>query len=477
MSTPAARARPAPRPESTRRQFAGDRFGFGRSIPMPPDYTLWEQIKEKTGRVMLPNQYEDWERRKENEHHEILRVLRALGLRGSRHSKSAVAEADKLWVVGLMNGHTDPLLRTPRWNCLPWIARAQRRELMLNATFYLYHRPNCRHIRVTHGQRVPLTQLGETVKSLSKLISRLNSRDWFSQQAEIVLRCVESTWNGATAHVHAHLILRPLVDLAEPDWIELSGRIRQHFDADVGELSSLGDVNRAVPYFAKSSDLAVFSGDELRTYIQQLRRLRTHEPMGEFREFCRDLDTTKTKLVRRGHCIVRVARSDGLRRSSGTKPDRGGATGGRQIRPKPAPRNQVLRMGPARPHGSAIAEPTLLVRNFDGNHDELLKANPDIRNIRDQLMPQWPRASRSQPALSIVPSTVQLIDQTAVPSSSSPSASTSSPKTRHAKHHNPPCSSTPAGGDSAMASPPPYSPFLRSKPAGEPSRQPDDDCP
>jgi hypothetical protein len=422
MKSPFKRIRSRPGSASYSRQASNrapcgsliDMLRFARPVPVPPESSLWDLIEQKTGHTLSKEHFANWEHRKEKEHRQRIAVMRALGKAGRQNLH---AEQDTIAIVGLMSGHAEPVVKTPRWSCFSWVARAQRRELLTNLAFYLAHRPECRHLRITLGPRVPLEEIGNALRSLAKAISRLNTRPWFREKAEIVARSCELTWNGATAHVHAHIVVRPLREVAEADWIALEGRVRGHCRGDIGSFEPLGDIARAVPYFAKGTALDGMTGDEIRIYAKQLRHVRTHEPLGEFRAFCQELTKSNRKLVRQGRCIVCVNRSDGLRRRSQRS-----RANPRSSTKAPPPTNQVVRLGPPRPHGTARFEPVLYVRNYDGRFAGVLAAYPDLGKVRENLMPQW---SPIKPSVSNVPCIVQLTDQPA--SGPSPATSNSRP--------------------------------------------------
>lgn len=396
---------------------------FPRSVPIPPECTLWELIEERTGKVLSPEHFEAWQRTRERERRQKITVMRALG-KGGRISRDSAK--DSITVVGLMTAHSETIIKTPRWNCFSWVARAHRREFLRNLTFYLSHRSNCRHIRVTIGPRVGLSEIGSRMQALAKAISRLNTRPWFKEHLEVVSRSCELTWDGATAHVHAHVVVRPLGDLSEDDCISLQGQVQDHCGGDTDDFVLVGDAAKAAPYFAKSDDLQGMAGDEIRIYADQLRHVRSHEALGEFRAFCAELKHTNTKLVKRGRYIVRVNRSDGLRR-------RWTKRGPARVANGAPSANQVVRLGQPRPHGSNALEPALYVRDYDGNFEALLDKNPSLAKIREKLMPQWPGDPRSAPgAIPNVPCTVQVSDQ---PQSRTRSTSTS-PSASPSPHSN-----------------------------------------
>jgi hypothetical protein len=246
MKSPFKRIRSRPGSASYSRQASNrapcgsliDMLRFARPVPVPPESSLWDLIEQKTGHTLSKEHFANWEHRKEKEHRQRIAVMRALGKAGRQNLH---AEQDTIAIVGLMSGHAEPVVKTPRWSCFSWVARAQRRELLTNLAFYLAHRPECRHLRITLGPRVPLEEIGNALRSLAKAISRLNTRPWFREKAEIVARSCELTWNGATAHVHAHIVVRPLREVAEADWIALEGRVRGHCRGDIGSFEPLGD--------------------------------------------------------------------------------------------------------------------------------------------------------------------------------------------------------------------------------------------
>ncbi len=172
--------------------------------------------------------------------------------------------------------------------------------------------------------------------------------------------------------------------ITEDAWIELAGRIRQQFHGDTSTCDPIGNVNQAIPYLTKPSEFSGLSGDEIRTLVDQTRHLRTHQPLGEFREFCRELERTGTKLARKGGQIVRIARSDGsLQTGEANKGDAGSGRGEKRASP---PADQVVRIGPPRPHGTPRSEPYLYVRGYQGDLSELLNEYPDLRHLRDTLI-------------------------------------------------------------------------------------------
>lgn len=384
--------RPPPAPiskstsRSSTRNAARQIPGFRQRVPFPPECNLAEQIDAKTGQRMPAQLYEQWCERAEKTHQQQRRLARLLGK--GKHGRPDRTD-DGLTLVGLMTGHAERAIKTPRWKCLPWNAAVSRDELMLNLTFYLAHRPDARHIRVTQGERVPLNDIRVTAMGLSKSISRLNTRSWFREQVEIVFRCVEVTWNGSSAHVHAHLVLLPVNPLSDEQWIELNGHIQQCLGGHADEPSTLGEIEKAVPYLAKPVDFDELRGDEIVTFAEQMRGLRTHEPAGDFRKFCRRLKRAGMKLIRRGGEIVMVSRSDGLRRTS----QRGGPSC-RRKRPTLLT-DQILRIGPPRPHGSNLLQPVIYVNNYSDDFERFLANNPDIQEMRDRLMEQWPRRPRT----------------------------------------------------------------------------------
>lgn len=357
---------------------------FVGSVPIPPECSLWDLINEKTGLELSEEQLAAWDKRTDGERQQKLMTLRALGQLGRNAERP---EVNAVWRIGLMSGYAEPVWKTPRWNCLPWVARSKRQGLAINLAYYLHYTPGCRHLRVTLGHRIPLGCLRASFQKLSKSISRLNTRPWFRKQVEIILRSCELTWNEADAHVHAHLLVKPRKRLSASNWVRLQEQVRRHFGADIGTFESIGEVGRTVPYFTKPSDLEDFGGDDIKTLAEQTRHLRTHEPLGEFRAFCRRLQDRKMTLVRRHDCIAMVSRSDGARQRTGRK-DRKAST-------IEVPRNQLLHIGHPRPHGTARLEPTLLVRGYTGDLNELLANYPNLLDLHDQLMPQWPRRPRS----------------------------------------------------------------------------------
>lgn len=434
-----------------------DMAQFKRSLPSPPERTLWELIEEKTGQEIPLEQIAQWERRREDERQLQLRVARAMGKNGRAAARTA---GDAISVVGLMSGYAEQLVKTPRRNCFAWVSRSQRRELLLNLTYYLAHRPGCRHIRLTQGPRVPLTQIGKTFRRLAKIVSRINGREWFCEKAEIGLRCSELAWEDGerTAHVHVHLLVRPVVPLSEADWVELEGHVRQVCAGDVSDFEPLGDPAAAGPYLTKANDLTAMSGQELRTYAEELRHVRTHEPLGEFRAFCRELKESNMKLTRIHGSIVRVHRSDGMRRVD--QLERALAhQSGKQSTP---PVNRLLRLGQPRPHGSTRSEPALYIKNYDGDLEHVLEENPDMRCLRDRLMPQWPRRPRqTRSSLPIVPTTTgNRPTAPATPSTDQPSKSSSSPSSSSSSRSAPCC------GAAALA-PNPSVTSLSTIPAGK----------
>ena len=398
-----------------------DRRALGLSYPpnrppvaLPPQSSLAALIAANTGKQMRWSAFAEQRERREDQRQQAERVMRVLGKRA--HSAGAARSKD-LVVVGLLTGHAERIPRTPRWRVFPWVAKFARQELCRDLLYYLSENPGARHLRVTQGRRVNPNILRRSMKALSKAVSRLNTRPWFEADAEIILRCCEITWDGKTVHPHAHLVVLPRRDLSEVEWITLTGRVRAHFQADVGVCEPLGDTLKAIPYLTKPTDVAQMSEQVLGVVIRQTLRLRIHEPMGGFRDFCQMLKRTNTKLARRGNDIVMVDRADGSRRQRA-----------KQNHPVPRrqaaadPHNLVVRIGQPRPHRTSRFEPVLYVVGYDADFEGLLGRYPNLHRMRDQLLSNWTKRGCRVPASSNVPCIVHFIDQMA-PAASSPAIS------------------------------------------------------
>jgi hypothetical protein len=161
--------------------------------------------------------------------------------------------------------------------------------------------------------------------------------------------------------------------------------------------------------------------------IRQTLRLRIHEPMGSFRDFCQMLKRTNTKLARRGNDIVMVDRADGSRRRKANQK--------RSVPPRRAaadPHNLLVRVGQPRPHRTSRFEPVLYVVGYDADFEGLLERYPNLRLMRDRLLSAWTNRARRVPASSNVPCIVHFIDQMAAATSPPAMSAPQDPE-----HHSP----------------------------------------
>jgi hypothetical protein len=264
-----------------------------------------------------------------------------------------------------------------------------------------------RQFRLTVGPRVTVDGVRSAFLKLSAKVRRLNERKWFKELGEVLLRCSEVTYNGDTFHVHCHIVVRAWEPLDQPAWLEVRGKLRKMFGGDTEDCGPVKDAEGLIGYLFKGNDPAVLDMDptQLAALMSETEGLRTHEPLGEFRCFCCELNSKNLKIAKSGAEFVVLNRSDGnakqTPRAGRARPTGQPPSANKNAGPAVQPENLLVRIGQPVAHFTNRLEPRLFVVNYDGDFSELLERYPDLQALRLHLLPKWTGSKVKQP--SIVP--------------------------------------------------------------------------
>ncbi|OCJ65938.1 hypothetical protein A6U96_07490 [Agrobacterium tumefaciens] len=227
---------------------------------------------------------------------------------------------------------------------LPPVAARDRRPTVNGLKLYIHEHPNARYFRyavMTCAEPVPYSpakpgKLREAIQELSRRISKwahqVSTSDKKGQcyDIEVLYRGIEFTRATAAErdaaaaergqesnlseeygadtvlyHVHANVMYWPKRNISKlwPEFLRFTERFMDAHWRDNGKIEKVEEI---VKYCSKPADTLAATDDELVWLYRQTQRLKICQPLGEFKEWMKELKKERKKVVR-----VHVGRGDG----------------------------------------------------------------------------------------------------------------------------------------------------------------------
>ena len=204
--------------------------------------------------------------------------------------------------------NTEQTLSLPEFrniSVIPYVARKNRRSMLLELEYYLQGVEKPRTWVHTTGKRCSIEEAEERFKKVHRKISKINYEKFMKRAgASFVFRSGElgeivKTETGLNVHPHIHSVLVLRRRLPKREWSQLLQRIRSYFGAHSQDCGVIQDVRELVKYVCKPSDLEHLDGQDLHKLYQLTKSVRMVECLRNFRKLRRRIRETNHKVVRR----------------------------------------------------------------------------------------------------------------------------------------------------------------------------------
>lgn len=308
-----------------------------------------------------------------------------------------VRQGRPIVAVGLVTGRTQIIESVRAIRFLPSIAQRDRRPMLNALRLYRANHPlgsYLRHAVVTSGARVPLGgDLRGRIEGFHRKLSKFADIARRRFGVEVVYRGTEFTIDARRSfHVHAHVLFAPRTRLATARWSGFLSWMHAFFDAHFYDAGRLVKPDEAIKYPFKPADLRHLDGPGLAWLYHQTARLKVAQPLGDFRDFCRELNANGLKVLLVNH-------PDGGRLHLVRKPSRPPRSAGDRTGGGPFENTVVCVMAP-HARFCRYAEPVALVERYSWNPEswEGLLRRAELQDRQAEARRWWDANGAPDPA-------------------------------------------------------------------------------
>ena len=336
---------------------------------------------------------------------EIARRLEAGGVKTRREN------GGDLTVVGVFTGQSEQPEAWRHINFLPTVAAMNRSQLVKKLAFFVdnpetsrtrarAHNARARHARarearyfvLTNGRRCRVEELRGRLQALHRAVSRIAAHpDVKAHGVTFQLRVSELTVErdddgNATYHPHANVIV---TSSKRVDWSAFRSLMWRLVPGHWNDCGRLLDANEAVKYFVKPAEILALNPQELAQLFEATFGLRMATPMNDFKEFGRWLALERLKLskiISRESGDVENWKWCFVKRQSSAE----------KLPARTQAADTVLAVMSPQPRFTSRFEPCVLVRNFSGSLETVLRVN-NLESAFAESRRSWEnRAARTE---------------------------------------------------------------------------------
>lgn len=348
------------------------------SMPVPPmiDQKLLEEAQ--TGRRLTPEQYEKAcnDRR--------LLELQSAGI-AQRLSRSGVnVLQDSIFLMGLYSEHYEEKPQYKNTNFIPTVQAKNTHDMLKSVQYWMDTTPETKtRMWVFSCGWVPLYQYRDAHQKFTRWISKFSKHKCLkAAQIEFVYYSVEGTIKkeaGVTyVNLHAHVLLKADRFLGKENWNELVETVCSKAPKGYMHDSPIRKAAEVVKYCFKPGEFDLLNNDQLAYLYTATKGLRFYTPLSSLKEFRAELAKSKLKLKHietdsgpawrmiKGRTRDKL---EDLEADEDDEPVEGKSAGMTNI---------ICGITAPSPTFSEVYEPSVIIRNFDGNIEGLLALNPWI---------------------------------------------------------------------------------------------------
>nr|WP_236765627.1 protein rep [Agrobacterium tumefaciens] len=238
----------------------------------------------------------------------------------TRAGEDVVRDGD-ITLISAVTGVVEELPVYSACRILPTVAARDRRPMVNGLKLFMSLNKKSRYFRYavfTSAEPVPTGgELREAIQALSRRISKWahkisKPRNEKGYDIDVLFRGIEFTRGTAKErgmtdryppdtilyHVHANVIYWPTRLLSDDDWKEFLETTHKFMGAQWKDNGSIRKVEEIVKYCSKPADTLAASDDEIVWLYRQTKLLKIAQPLGNFKEWMKDLKDRGEKVVR-----------------------------------------------------------------------------------------------------------------------------------------------------------------------------------
>jgi hypothetical protein len=275
-----------------------------------------------------------------------------------------------LSVVGLLSGEVKEVTPYRNSNLIPVVQSANQKYALKTLRHYCEDRTYIRMMVITTGEKCTVSEVRERHTKLARKISKWAAHPMCkSRGVEVILARHEMTIDEPLpfVHFHAHVLVDCHKCLGGEDWSAFLSETHEFFGAKILDSGLLRKKEEALKYCLKPAELEKLSPYLLCELYKQLHKQKLCRFLGGLLAFRKQLDKDKLRIgsIRRKiggrvewhSCLI-------SREKSGAKYAKKSTT---------SPTDIVLGVTVPCAIFKPILEPCLVVAEFNGNVDELVK--------------------------------------------------------------------------------------------------------
>lgn len=238
----------------------------------------------------------------------------------TRAGEDVVRDGD-ITLISAVTGIVEELPVYSACRILPTVAARDRRPMVNGLKLFMSLNKKSRYFRYavfTSAEPVPAGgELREAIQALSRRISKWahkisKPKDEKGYDIKVLFRGIEFTRGTAEErgmtdrhpadtvlyHVHANVIYWPTRLLSDEAWAEFLKTTHKFMGAQWKDNGSIRKVEEIVKYCSKPADTLAASDDEIVWLYRQTKLLKIAQPLGDFKEWMKDLKDRGEKVVR-----------------------------------------------------------------------------------------------------------------------------------------------------------------------------------
>lgn len=381
-----------------------------------PPLEAWEQFvsdcEENTGNIWPESVYNKKKKERDKLRQQSLEIAERLD---KLFPESRQDKRQKLFKISLFGRVISELPQYRQITLIPEVA-AQKRSRHLKYLEWLgtpkVKGGNGSWLRmwvVNDGRRCRVDEIPDRLSRLNARIRRLQAKEWFNKNFEIVFRSTEfgslfdetgqaktDSEGHQTYHVHSHLIVRVKNTVNRSRWLRILALAADHFGGPTRfeEAGGIEKLREACKYLVKPADILRLPDPELAALSKTVFKRHLVQPLGRLREVLGDhksrrlvlqrpcpANKFKWRIVRNHNSHARKSEAEELadiaRRlwQSNHEKDTEDA------------QNTIVAVLPAGPHFGPVHEPCILVRNLT-NYESVIN-NIRIKELRERCAPSF----------------------------------------------------------------------------------------
>ncbi|WP_169566795.1 hypothetical protein [Sneathiella limimaris] len=340
---------------------------------------LWEKTVGKELNREKFIEAKSRERQLREQSFDIARRLESEGIPAYQQDNSTT-------IIGLCSGEVEKANHFRNSNIIPSM-QARNVHDMLRHVRYFMDNSNRRHLRmlVISNGWVPLSSYRNEHKAFTRKISKISADPVLKERGiQFVYYNVENTIKRASdndphLNMHSHVLMRSTKRLGPKKWAETMEFIKSRFDKGYAHDERIRNPAECVKYVFKPCEFDLLTNGELKELFLQTCRLKFFHPLGPIREFRRKLREDRLKLVKAPDQNGRWGWNVQPKARTGAKQERNESGETQDI---------VVAITNPMPKFTRRYEPCLIVRNFSGNLNDLIRKR-QLDKVQTQALRLW----------------------------------------------------------------------------------------